>query len=47
MRVARLAGQGFEGPRDARQFLHPGLLDDEFAGERGGANATPARSQPS
>jgi hypothetical protein len=31
MRIARLAGQGFKGARDARQFQRAGLRDDEIA----------------
>jgi len=47
VRIARLAGQGFKGARDARHFQRPRLRDDEIPGERGGAHATPPRSQPS
>ena len=47
MGVARLAGQGFKGARDARQFQRAGLRDDEITSQRGGAHAAPPRSQPS
>ena len=47
VRVARLASEGFEGARHARQLQRPRLRDDEIAGEGGGAHATPPRSQAS
>ena len=47
VRIARLAGQGFKGARDAGQLQRARLRDDEIAGEGGGAHAAPPRSQPS
>ncbi len=47
MRIARLTREGLKGARDARQFQRARLCDDEIAGERDGAHATPPSSQPS